>query len=78
MSGAHLHSVGLHVADVEATLAFYRMLGLAVPLAAAGPVAAAPVTGRRRPDPHHRHRRSPGADGPAAGRHPTARIQIET
>jgi predicted enzyme related to lactoylglutathione lyase len=44
MNSAHLHSVGLHVADMGATLAFYRMLGLAVPPTAAGPVVAAPIT----------------------------------
>jgi len=31
MSGAHLHSVGLHVSDLGATASFYRLLGLRVP-----------------------------------------------
>ena len=43
---AHLHSVGLLTADLPAALAFYRLLGLAVPDGAeAGPVAAAGVLG---------------------------------
>ncbi len=43
MSGAHLHSVGFHVADLAATTDFYRLLGLTVPAVGAAPVAAATV-----------------------------------
>jgi catechol 2,3-dioxygenase-like lactoylglutathione lyase family enzyme len=45
VSGAHLHSVGFHVTDLDATTAFYRLLGLAVPSADGAPVAAATVPG---------------------------------
>lgn len=31
MRGAHLHSVGLHVRNLDTMLAFYRLLGLDVP-----------------------------------------------
>ena len=41
---AHLHSVGLLTADLPAALAFYRLLGLAVP-EESGPVAAVGVLG---------------------------------
>lgn len=72
---AHLHSVGLLTADLPAALAFYRLLGLAVP-DGEGPVAAAGALGPEltltwgTAD-------ALGPLDPARAADPTRRVQIE-
>jgi uncharacterized glyoxalase superfamily protein PhnB len=64
---------------MDATLAFYRVLGLAVPPTAAGPVAAAPVTAPTNVDLTFTFGTSEALApmDPQRVADPTARIQIE-